>query len=491
MGSRARPGLLLLSLLVVGGLSFLAPSVRAVGADVTIRMLGEAPISNADGQPIWVAGIWHEIFVNLTAATAGSVEVRASLPGGSPKTMDADYDWLYDAANATWTDAYYALFIRSDLSYTDGQHFVFVVGVDAAAIPGLWTVHIIAGGSTIVTETVEIQAPSLSYGLSAADFTFQVEPYSTADISSEPGNQYLRASNVGNVPLRMRVSFDVLQSHLSLVNTADVAHPLTDARYYVRLVMDPSPPEVVDVNGLSQVSVVNVIPSPGAAQLVPTIEQPFTLHVFVGRSGYAVRAIGNVVFQSLDSVNVAYGSIVTWQVFLNGGQNVSLDVSASGARLVGVLSSGTKLVPPTTLVLSPESEYPLTIQVEATQAGTGTVSFSLHLLSTGDSRTFTTSVRVNGGPAPLLSAEVSYLWIIGSALAAVTFVLMGVSQWRHRTGRFRGQAKGPERPAKRGYNSRRRARVRRNEKRPNESKGDNGAKRSPRSPRPKGVRESR
>jgi len=182
MGSRARPGLLLLSLLVVGGLSFLAPSVRAVGADVTIRMLGEAPIANADGQPIWVAGIWHEIFVNLTAATAGSVEVRASLPGGSPKTMDADYDWLYDAANATWTDAYYALFIRSDLSYTDGQHFVFVVGVDAAAIPGLWTVHIIAGGSTSVTETVVIQAPSLSYVVFATGVTCDSDPNATVDI---------------------------------------------------------------------------------------------------------------------------------------------------------------------------------------------------------------------------------------------------------------------------------------------------------------------
>ena len=488
-GSRVHPGLPLLSLFLIVGSSFLAPTVQATAATVTIRMLGEAPTANANGQPIWIAGIWHEVFANLSAPTSGSVEIAAFLPGGQPKTIGADYDWLYDAPNASWTDPYYGTFVRSDLSATDGQHFDFIIGLDAQAIPGLWTFRVAVGGSTILTETVEVQAPLLSYGLSAADFTFQVEPYASAEVTSQASNQYLRASNDGNVPLRMRVSFDVLQTHLSLVNPSDIAHPQTDSRYYVRLVMDPSPPEVVDVNGLSQVSVVNVIPSSGSTQLVPTVEQPFVLHVLVGRSGYAVRAIGNVVFQTLDTVSIDYGAIVTWQVYLTGGQNVSLDVVASGGRLVGVVSSGTRLALPATLVLSPESEYPLTIQVEATVAGTGTVTFSLHLLGTGDSRTFTTSIRVNGGPTPLPSA-VSYLWIVGSALAAAVFILMSLSQWRHR-GRREKVRTASEKTGKKGYNSRRRARVQRSRQDANRSRGIHGTNGGSGSRKSKRARESR
>jgi hypothetical protein len=491
MGNRGHLGLLSVSVVLIVSSFLLAPSVGAATAAVTVRMLGEAPAVNAGGQPIWIAGIWHEVFVNFSAPTSSPVEIRASFPGGQPKTMDADYDWLYDAPNRTWTDPYYGMFVRADLSSTDGQNFDFVVGLDAQAIPGFWTLRVIVGGATSLAETVEVQAPLLSYGLSAADFTFQVEPFGSADVSSQSGGQYLRASNAGNIPLRMRVSFDVLQTHLSLVNPSDVAHPHTDARYYVRLVLDPSPPEVVNVNGLSQVTVANVIPSPGGAQLVPTIEQPFALHVLVGRSGYSVRAIGNVVFQTLDAVSVDYGATVTWQVYLNGGQNVSLDVAASGARLMAVVSSGTRLALPATLVLSPDSEYPLTVQVEAAAPGTGTVTFSLHLLGTGDARTFTTSVRVNGGPAPSPSTAVSYLWIVGSALAAAVFILMSVSQWRHRSGRKKARAATSEKTAKKGYNSRRRARSQRSRKGGNGSRQIDETNRSSGSRESKGVRESR
>jgi hypothetical protein len=452
------PCLLLLALVT----SCLASSepARAAVADLTIHMPGEAPLAIAGGAPILVAGIWHEVSVNLSAPV-GSVAINATLPGAPPEGIRTTYRWTWDAATGTWSDPLYDLFIRPDLSSADGLHLTFVVGLDAQALPGLWRFLVFEGSGLSAGFDVAVEAPVLSYGLSAADFDFQVEPFISTDVSSRPSGQYIRVTNQGNVPLRLAASFDVLQGELSIENPTDVAHVYREARYYVRLAASPRPPAIIEVRGVSRVEALYVVPSSGAATINPSVEGTFSLALRIGRSGYALRVVGNVVFQTLESIRADFGAIATWQVYLTGEQNVSLTIEVSNGRLVGAFAGGQALSFPATLAVSGNTEMPVTVQVQADRPGAASVTFTIHLLTTGDTRTFTTTILVKGGP-PALDPTSAFLWILGSIAAALVFGFVSVSQWRahriRRAGRVSSALGG--RP-KRGYNYRRRMRSQR------------------------------
>src|SRR2546427_1238441 len=68
-----------LILIITSGL-FLIPSARAAGATIYLHMLGEEPLADA-GVPVMVAGIWHEVLVNLSANIGGA----PSVPGAPPR----------------------------------------------------------------------------------------------------------------------------------------------------------------------------------------------------------------------------------------------------------------------------------------------------------------------------------------------------------------------------------------------------------------------
>src|SRR2546428_300354 len=67
-----------LILIITSGLS-LIPSARAAGATIYLHMLGEEPLADA-GVPVMVAGIWHEVLVNLSANIGGGPPLPAALP---------------------------------------------------------------------------------------------------------------------------------------------------------------------------------------------------------------------------------------------------------------------------------------------------------------------------------------------------------------------------------------------------------------------------
>src|SRR2546426_6135419 len=348
------------------------PGVRATAPDLSLHMLGEAPQFNGP-IPVLVAGIWHEIDVNLMAPPAQNVTLQAFLPGGSPVGPANTYAWEYNPVTGSWADPLYNAFLRTDLSYESGPLVVFVVGVDADATVGLWTLTASVGGTTAASQTIEVQAAQVSYGLSTPEFTFRVDPFTSAQASSQTGNVYLRTINQGNVPLGMLVSFDTLQSAFSVVNPSNVAHLGSDARYFLALSLGPLPPQVITVTARTNVTPLYVVPSAGASRIVAVGQQTFAITVEVGHSGYAIQTIGNVVFQTLATVKATYASLTTWQVYLTGAQNVTLDVAATGVRLKGGFSGSQALAFPAPLTLAPTTELPLTVQIEVPNPGAGSV----------------------------------------------------------------------------------------------------------------------
>src|SRR2546428_6578310 len=288
------------------------PEVRAAAPDLSLHMVGEAP--QFDGTtPILVAGIWHEIDVNLTAAPAQNVTLQALLPGGTPIGPGYTYGWHFNPVTGSCTVSISKASIRADRSYGSGSLVVFVVGVDADATVGIWTLTASVGGTTAASETIEVQGAQVSYGLSTPDFTFRVDPFTSAQASSQTGNVYLRTINQGNVPLGMLVSFDTLQSAFSVVNPSNLAHLGSDARYFLALSLVPLPPQVITVTARTNVTPLYVVPSAGASRIVAVVQQPFAITVGVGHSGYAIQTICNVGFPTLATAEATYASPRTGQ----------------------------------------------------------------------------------------------------------------------------------------------------------------------------------
>src|SRR5437899_10836123 len=78
------------------------PDVRAAAPDLSLHMVGEAP--QFDGTtPVLVAGIWHEIDVNLTAAPSQNVTLRAFLPGGTPVRPAHTHAWHFNPLTRPWS----------------------------------------------------------------------------------------------------------------------------------------------------------------------------------------------------------------------------------------------------------------------------------------------------------------------------------------------------------------------------------------------------
>ncbi len=416
--------------LIVGSALSLGQSAVAQGVEISLNIPGEAPLYDLSGQPVMVAGLWHQLSVSLPSPPTNSVTLRAFLPGSESEGMSGYYEWVRDEADNGWFDPLYSFFIRPELSSVAGPQITFHLGIDAAATPGAWTLEVIRDGSLLSAQPLEVRSPEMGFGLSAADFNFRAEPFQALDLSSAGLGQYLRVINQGNVPLRFSVSFDRLQGRLSLVNPSEIVHLNADARYFVHLSLDPRPPQIIPVKGVSRAEAIHLIPSPGASRLVPAIEGEFSLKVVVGRGGYSVQSFGTIIFQTLETLRADYGSLVVWQVYLTGSQEVSFDVDVTGARLVGVLQGEDQLALPAMLRPSPTAEMPLTLQVMTdTPSTVAEVVFTLGFPDTGEVRTYLTTIAVGARP-PAGPLQASLLWLIASLMTATVLAVVSYNHLR-------------------------------------------------------------
>jgi hypothetical protein len=417
--------------LVVGfNLFGLAPASASEGFEVGLQIPGEVPLHNGEGQPVWIAGVWHDLSLTLESPFQDTLTIEASAVGFSGGGTNSQYRWERNEQTDSWTDALYGAFIQPELSQSTGTHVVFHVGIDAAAIPGTWSIVVLQDGTAVGDRPIEVRTPKMAYGVSSADFNLRGEPFQGVELFSEDRNQYLRIINNGNVPLRLSVSFDRLQSRLRVINPADVVHVRSDTKYFLSADLDPRPPQIVEVKGVARVEVSGVIPSHGASQIVPALESSFDLKVVIGRSGYTVQAFGNVVFQTLDTLPADYSSIVAWNVFLTGDEDVTVNVGVTGARLVGVFQGENPLTLPATLRPPANAELELTVQVMATLPSTwAEVVFSLELPRTGEIQVYRTSIVVGPKPAPG-PLPPSYLWLFASLVTASVLAFVSYNHLR-------------------------------------------------------------
>ncbi len=91
-----------LATLVVGFSLFgLVPASASEDLEVVLRMPGETSLTNAQGQPVWVAGVWHDLSLSLEAPIEETLAIEASAIGVSGGGMGSHYKWERDQQNDT------------------------------------------------------------------------------------------------------------------------------------------------------------------------------------------------------------------------------------------------------------------------------------------------------------------------------------------------------------------------------------------------------
>lgn len=450
--------------ILLAGLTGPLTVTAAEPAELSLHMVGEAPLWNEDGQPVLVAGIWYELSVTLDSPLEQVLEVDATSLDASASGMEGVYRWVRDEVNDTWSDPLYGTFLDDDWSEVAGNAVTFRLGMDSSATPGPWQLVVRADGASPLVKLVDVQSPEVAFGLASADFRFRAEPFVPIATTSDAESQYLRIRNEGNVPLGLGVSFSGLQDELSLVNPLSVAHPNEDQRYRLALEMDPRPPQILKIGGVARAEIRHLIPSPGAGRIIPAVESAFDVTIIVGRTGYTVEVFEDIVFQTLESFRGIYDSTVAWKVFLTGTQSVLVDVSVVNGTLAGVFRQESGLDLPAVVSPRLDNELPLTVQVHLPVPSTVVeVVFTLQLVETGEIRTYRTLILV--GPKPVSpTLPPSYLWLFASLVSASVLALVSYNQWRLETDRWsprasrfslfrkarRGEGKASLRDSKRG-----------------------------------------
>ncbi|MEE9180965.1 MAG: hypothetical protein V3U33_00130, partial [candidate division NC10 bacterium] len=119
-----------LATLVVGiNLFGLIPASASEGFELDLQMPGETSLTNAQGQPVWVAGIWYDLSLTLGSPLEETLAIEASaigVPGGG---IGSHYKWERDEQTDTWSDLLYGLFIQPGLSRSTGDEIVFHLGL--------------------------------------------------------------------------------------------------------------------------------------------------------------------------------------------------------------------------------------------------------------------------------------------------------------------------------------------------------------------------
>ncbi|TLZ94993.1 MAG: hypothetical protein E6J98_02395, partial [Methanobacteriota archaeon] len=90
-----------LFLILIAGHPNLSGSAQAATATFGMHIVGESPTFDA-GLPVLVAGVWHQVALNLSSTLSTPITLRAILPGsGSPSPANT-YEWVRYQSNDSW-----------------------------------------------------------------------------------------------------------------------------------------------------------------------------------------------------------------------------------------------------------------------------------------------------------------------------------------------------------------------------------------------------
>ncbi len=410
---------------------------------VQFCMAGEN-LRQRDGMDLIVAGIPHNLTIELNAPT-DSITVLAQSSSDYPAAnMTNTYNWSYEGTE--WQDNLYTYFIDKNDSKRYGNTFCFNLGIINNATQGEWELTILVDGQKEWNESFIVEEPRASISFSGPNFYFNIEPYLTGFTDSyapgDPANRsYFTTKNSGNVPLYFDISYDKYDNLFTTTNSSGLRHLGEEMTHYISFQAEKWSPRQFTVKGRVH-GEPQMLVTPAMVSFILAPEAAFNVIVKVARPGFDIFQMSGLVVQYKSRLIAYYYDELQLDLYLTGTKNSHLSIDVEDLSLVSLLKEGLEISQPVSIQVNDETEIHIVATVNCSKAPPrGQPSMLTYVKYTAetddflDSGEFTTTIVVKAktiaeddddiGLGPI---NKTVLLIIGLVLLLITIFMLAYHQ---------------------------------------------------------------
>ncbi|RKX95582.1 MAG: hypothetical protein DRP55_10285, partial [Spirochaetes bacterium] len=218
----------------------------------------------------WVAGIWHYVNITLNESLSPSKVTLILYKGNSIPAIKNEttyYSWEYDGTE--WKDdrEYGGIsFIDPSKCKIAGNSYSFYIGTSSfvknrnpdSIDYENWTLAIKVDNVELTSIPVVMEEATSSISVSRADYTLRCEPFTETTLKS---SQKFLTTNTGNVPLRIFVSYNKLDSRINTSNFNTILHAGEKLEHSIEVETTKWQPGFVSISGTIEATALYVIPT--------------------------------------------------------------------------------------------------------------------------------------------------------------------------------------------------------------------------------------
>ena len=440
---------LIFSLMLVNILLILFDSPSAADEiNVKIHMVG-MDVKTRFENPVIVAGIWNYINVTYEETNFQNLFIKLykgdSIPDAAARNESNYYEWKYYANNQEWIDLNeyegYS-YIDVNKSKKNNDIYSFCLGVkdtfpDVENYYENWTLEIYKDTIALYSTNVVMEKPMVGLARSHSDtIEFHINPFEEINIKNN--DDYFIIENVGNVPLVTSIDYPTYNNILDITNSGEILSPKNSYDYYITLYSESWKPGILEIPGI----VSGEIP----ADLIITVSS-FTfktnitinaadLEISIGHSNYKIESIPEtfIVFQYEEELEMYEGEIKDIKVYISGEGTVTFDVTDDGVNVEIIkVTAEDKIGTPLTLSSTNNTEYEVTIQVEAIRENkVGIIRYELEV--DGKNQVYETKINIGPPKNENTNGEINLpiTTIVIILLVAIVIGYMILTQIRHK-----------------------------------------------------------
>jgi hypothetical protein len=376
--------------------------IQDMNQDVNIHIPDETPQFSGTRQVI-IAGVWHEIELNLSQAPVNITLILYQGIGVPTTTNTTNYYeyWYRSLETQKWIDPEYGSFVNATLCNIEGSNVTFGIGIDQnTTYNAEWKLVIRDDNGALVKseKRIWVERPKTGLSMSGGDFLLNAEPFTAGNLSSYPYGGHALVTNMGNVPLRMPVTFNAYANRITVVNLTQKLGPGEGANLNIMFKADSWSPRKISIKGTVRGEAMHIIPS-GTVSLTTNYETSLSLKVNIGRSGMELGDLGNVRIQYSKSEDIAYNETLVLDAWVSGTTTVDFKISSNMMDIKSItMDDLTSSSTVDDLLLKEDSEYHFVITAYPKQSNT--MGFINYEVSGYQVETTIFSTEISIGPKP-------------------------------------------------------------------------------------------
>ena len=443
----------LLSLILIVALLFTVVSQFRCRAEenvvmsVVIHIPGEQERERFN-EKVMVTGLWHYVNVTLDETVIPSRVALVMYRGDvtpSEKNEETYYSWEYDGEmwrdNMGYGGDSYTYIDETKCARIESTYVFYVATDDFVSNedPEVvdyenWTLAVKIDDKEIFSTPVVMEEPVAGVGVTRADFTLNIEPFTQTVL--KPMQEFV-TTNTGNVPLYLSVSYGKFDDLITTSNVNITLHPGETIRHSVEVTTREWRPGYIYISGCLSADAMYVVPT-GFISLETsyTFEKVPHVMIQVGHSNYELEELesAEITFQYKKNVEMDCGETRNITAYICGEGNVTLSIVNSNITLLNVWSNGVLVEDVQSFMVHSRntSEHLIVVQLQATKPNvTAYLTYTLDV--DGMLYTYTTVIAVGPKPSPhegYVENTVAYI-MVGLAVVGVLGYI-AYSQVRYR-----------------------------------------------------------